>query len=241
MKNLIFCSSLLLLSGASYAGEFEQCPQFFAGGKPPEIEKRENDTELCNEAFAVLHSGSNKAPVFTAERLNSQLVSDALGEKRAKGFAPDPRIPSGQQAKSKDYAGSGFDKGHMTPAGNMPTPSAMVESFRMTNIVPQAPAFNRGVWAKYVESGVRKYASRASGDIYVITAPIYAPNSPSIGNGVRVPQYLMKLVYDPSANKAWAYWMDNDDSTTASPTISYEEVVKRTGIRFIPAIPTSTR
>jgi endonuclease G len=53
-------------------------------------------------------------------------------------------------------------------------------------MVPQAPEHNRGVWARSVEAATRKYASRATGDVYVITGPVYVPSlaeSPSIGHG----------------------------------------------------------
>jgi DNA/RNA endonuclease G (NUC1) len=105
-------------------------------------------------------------------------------------------------------------------------------------MVPQAPEHNRGVWATSVESSTRKYASRALGDIYVITGPVYVPSidlSPGIGPGhVRVPKYLFKLVYDEQKHRAWAYWHENANATPASVPISYAELVKRTGISFFP-------
>ena len=71
---------------------------------------------------------------------------------------------------------------------------------------------------------INKYAARATGDVFVITGPVYEPSisqSPSIGAGhVRVPKYLFKLVYDKDKNKAWAHWHLNDDATRASKPIS---------------------
>jgi hypothetical protein len=107
-------------------------------------------------------------------------------------------------------------------------------------MVPQAPEHNRGTWAKSVELATRKYASRADGDVYVITGPVFEPSiadSPSIGPGhVHVPKYLFKLVYDQSKNRAWAYWQLNDDATRGSRPISYAELVRRTGIEFLPGV-----
>ena len=86
----------------------------------------------------------------------------------------------------------------------------------------------------------RKYVARASGDVYVITGPVFAPSiaqSPSIGRDrVRVPKYLFKLVYDQTKNKAWAHWQENDNAARASKPISYAELVKRTGIEFLPGV-----
>jgi len=124
------------------------------------------------------------------------------------------------------------------PAGDMPTAQAMAQSFSLANMVPQAPEHNRGVWAKSVEMATRSYVKRATGDVYVITGPVYVPSiaqSPGIGPGqVRVPRYLFKLVYDQSRNRAWAYWHENNDATRASRPISYADLVKRTGISFLP-------
>lgn len=122
----------------------------------------------------------------------------------------------------------------------MPTVQAMAQSFSLANMVPQAQKHNGGAWAKSVEAATRKYAGRASGNVYVITGPAYSPSiqeSPGIGAGqVRVPKYLFKLVYDQDTNRAWAHWHLNDDSTRGSRPISYLELVKRTGINFLPGV-----
>lgn len=62
--------------------QFSQCPQFFADGLPPLVPHGTALRELCYEAFAVLHSGSTRTPVYVAQRLNRRLVLDA-DEKRA--------------------------------------------------------------------------------------------------------------------------------------------------------------
>ena len=222
----------------SHAAEnFSACPQFFANGIAPELKEHPLQRALCYDAFAVLHSGESKTPVFVAERLNRAAIS-ATGERRTNRFYPEARLRSAERATLEDYKGSGFDRGHMAPAGNMPTVQAMAQSFSLANMVPQAPDHNRVVWAKSVESSTRKYASRAIGDVYVITGPVYAPSidsSPSIGRGkVRIPKYLFKLVYDEQKHKAWAYWHENANATQASVPISYAELVKRTGISFFP-------
>jgi endonuclease G, mitochondrial len=58
---------------------------------------------------------------------------------------------------------------------------------------------------------------------------------PTIGpDRVWVPQHLFKLVYDPSTNRIWAHWLDNSDGARVGKPISYEELVRRTGIQFLP-------
>lgn len=223
----------------SKADSFSACPQFFAGGRSPVVTLGPTDRVLCYDAFAILHSGESKTAVFVAEKLNQASVADT-DEKRTNRFYPEARLRSAERATLEDYKGSGYDRGHMAPAGDMPTAQAMAQSFSLANMVPQAPEHNRGVWAKSVEAATRKYAARASGDVYIITGPVFEPNieqSPSIGAGrVRVPKYLFKLVYDQDKNRAWAHWQLNDDSTKASRPITYPELVKRTGIEFLPGL-----
>jgi endonuclease G len=240
-KSCLLALSLALVAATqSHATEdFAACPQFFANGTPPIVEKHPLQRALCYDAFAILHSGESKTAVFVAQRLNRTSIADA-DEKRTNRFFPDARLRSAERASLDDYKGSGFDRGHMAPAGDMPTAQAMAQSFSLANMVPQAPEHNRGVWAKSVEAATRKYASRATGDVYVITGPVYMPSiaeSPSIGRGqVRVPKYLFKLVYDEQKGKAWAYWQENSNGTKASPPISYRELVERTGVRFLPGV-----
>ena len=61
------------------------------------------------------------------------------------------------------------------------------------------------------------------------------PAGPRIGaNGVKVPTYLYKLVYDATTNKVWAHWQQNREGETVGRPISYQELVKRTGVEFLP-------
>lgn len=219
---------------------FSECPQFFYQGIPPAMPKAENwkPRALCFDAFAVLHSGKTRTPIYVAERLNKQHLDDAGDEVRTNEFFADARLPFAERAELNDYRGSGYDRGHMAPAGDMPTAQAMAQSFSLANVVPQAPQNNRGPWAKSVEKAVRKYVMRAKGDVYVITGPVFATSESASQkiNRVWVPDYLFKLVYDPSANKAWAYWLPNQDGVHIQGVMSYQELVNRTGVEFLPAL-----
>lgn len=227
----------LALSFPTFAAQrdFEQCRQLFANGNPPVIQHQEElrPRALCFSAFAVLHSGKSRSPFYVAERLNRQVLQGAH-EKRKDKFFADARLPRSARAELDDYKGSGYDRGHMAPAGDMATPESMAQSFSLANMVPQAPINNRKAWAG-IEKATRKYVMRAAGDVFVITGPVFDGTPPTIGtNRVWVPQHLFKLVYDPSTNRAWAHWLDNRDDAKISKPISYEELVQRTGIYFLP-------
>lgn len=219
------------------AASFKNCPQHFAGGKPPITPAAPKLRELCFDAFAVLHSGNTKTPVYVAQRLNRQILQAAKEQKRTDKFYADARLPRGERAELDDYRGSGWSRGHMAPAADMGTAEAMAQSFSLANMVPQDAKQNGGPWAK-IEDDTRKYVMRARGDVYVITGPVFEQGAKRIGGGgVAVPSHLFKLVYEPETGKSWAHWQENAPGATVGRPISYDEVVKRSGVDLLPAPP----
>lgn len=220
----------------SAGNDFEDCRQFFAHNTPPFIQHQEKlqPRALCFSAFAIFHSGTNHTPIYVAERLNKQDFNPSKKNHRTDNFYEEARLPQAERSQLDDYRDSGYDRGHMAPAGDMATSESMSQSFSLANMVPQNSYNNRKTWAG-IEKATRKYVMRAEGDVFVITGPVFDENSPTIGeNHVRVPRYLFKLVYDPSASKAWAHWIENSDEARIGKPISYEELVTRTGIDFLP-------
>ena len=116
------------------------------------------------------------------------------------------------------------------------TAAAMAQSFSLSNMVPQTEASNRGPWAE-VEKATRKYVKRAAGDVFVFTGPAFAQPVQTIGDSkVWVPNHTFKLVYDSSNQRAWAHWVANSDRPSIGRPISYNELVRRTGIEFLPGV-----
>lgn len=119
--------------------------------------------------------------------------------KRTNNFRPDPQIEGGS-ATLADYKKSGYDRGHLTPAGDMVfSREAMSETFYMSNMCPQAAAFNRGIW-KDLEDQVREWA-RLYGAAYVVSGPVLskpASEYPFIGESkVAVPEFFYKAILVP--------------------------------------------
>jgi endonuclease G len=236
VSTLLFAVSLT--ASAANPTDFRDCPQFFAAGKAPSAANLDSlrPRALCFDAFAVLHSGTTKTPVFVAEKLNRSQLLDAKGEERHDKFFAEARLPSADRAQLADFQGSGFDRGHLAPAADMPNATAMAQSFSLANMVPQAPTNNRKTWAG-IEKATRKFALRAGGDVYVISGPVFVQPVREIGPGkVRVPSHLFKLVYDASSGRAWAHWLENTNEAHAGKPITYQELVRRTGIELLPGV-----
>ena len=117
--------------------------------------------------------------------------------KRKDNFKPDPQLPT-ETNIGADYVKSGYDRGHLSPAGNyIENQVEMDESFYMSNISPQDPSFNRGIW-KRLENYERELAVEKD-TIYVITGGILKGDLKTIGdNEVAVPEYFFKIFYNDS-------------------------------------------
>jgi len=215
---------------------FAQCPQFFPEGQLPRVPAAEALRELCFSSFAILHSGQTKTPVFVAQRLNRKKLQDARGVKRNDRFYEEARLPQAERAALGDYSGSGFDRGHMAPAGDMDSDEAMAQSFSLANIVPQDARHNRGPWNQ-IEQATRKYVSRAQGDVFIFTGPVYSANPDTIGERqVAIPSHLYKVVYDATTKRAWVHWHENGPDTKVGPPISYQSFVEKTGLDFLQTV-----
>lgn len=236
LKNAIAVAALMLAAvSTSLAAnaDFSQCRQMFANGQPPALQNQAMAPRaLCYSSFAILHSGKSHTPIYVAQRLNKTQVEAKVS--RSARFFADARLPRAERAELEDYKNSGMDRGHMAPAGDMATEESMAQSFSLANMVPQYPVNNRKSWAS-IEKATRKYVMRSAGDVFVITGPAFDGTPPTIGlNRVWVPQHLFKLVYDPATNRAWVHWLDNTNEARVGKPISYEELVQRTGIKFLP-------
>jgi endonuclease G len=160
--------------------------------------------------------------------------------KRTNRFKRDPDVSSGS-ALPADYAKSGYDKGHLCPAADMKwNAKAMDETFYMSNMSPQEPGFNRGIW-KELEEQVRAWAVELK-KVYVVTGSILNDSLPTIGsaNTVSVPKYLYKIIlyHDDHENKAIAFLLPNE-SSTASITkyvVPIDSIETLTRINFFPSL-----
>lgn len=161
------------------------------------------------------------------------------GEERGNNFKMDKLVVT-ISAKSSDYTKSGYDRGHLCPAGDMGfNRVAMEESFFMSNISPQVPDFNRGIW-KELESTVRKWAINER-QVYVVTGPVFKNAQGSIGKEeVLVPGYYFKIIFDPTDEpKMIAFVLSNEksDRPLTDYVVKADEVEQLTGFDFFSQLP----
>lgn len=167
--------------------------------------------------YSICYRETYEQAEWSAYRLTrEQLVKNAS---RSDDFRPDPEIKTGSAALS-DYKGSGYDRGHLSPAADFSfSEKAMSDTFYLSNMSPQTAGLNRGLW-KDLEAKVRNWADRY-GRIYVISGPVLnkaASEFPSIGkNQVAVPEAYYKILLVP-------VYLDKEDMESPDTAFSLETI-----------------
>ncbi len=155
-------------------------------------------------------------------------------------FVPDPLLSSCTLSNA-DYRGSGYDRGHLAPSADMCYSSlTMEESFYLSNMSPQTPGFNRGIWKK-LEEQVRQWAVD-DGEVYVVTGTVLKPGLPTIGpDEITVPGCFYKVILDGSgtAMKGIAFVMPNEASQEPLQhyVVTIDSIEKLTGTNFFYMMP----
>lgn len=194
-----------------------------------------------------------RLPNWVAYELTSQ---EAQGDNPRKDkFARCPQA-QGPQADKEDYRNSGWDRGHMAPAGDMKwSAKAMDESYYFTNICPQNHELNTGDW-KELEEKCRNWAEKY-GSLYIVCGPIITDNTHgTLGeNKVVIPDKFFKVLLTQKEGK-WkgvGFIFHNppkrDSRISTKPpvnrplesyTATIDEVEAVTGLDFFHKLPDST-
>lgn len=176
----------------------QQCQQHAPYGYP----QTNNVVPICQQAYLVAYDASAKLPKVVQHTL---LPQNAIGcVARTNAFVANQYIQNG--ATPQDYAGTGYDKGHMVPDGDLSWDVQVeYESFLMTNMSPQAGSLNRGIW-KLLETSVRGWAVQLNTPFTVYTGGIYDQNDKKIGNGVVVPHGFYKIVINDKTGEVAGWY-----------------------------------
>jgi endonuclease G len=146
--------------------------------------------------YTLSYSEDHEQAEWVYYVLNSNQLNSST--ERKNNFRPDNKVKT-SSAQLYDYKGSGYDRGHLAPATDMKYNTiSMSESFFMSNMSPQSPSFNRGIWKK-IEKQFRDWSYKY-GELVIITGPVLnGENYGSIGyNKVTIPKWYYKVAIDPS-------------------------------------------
>ncbi len=233
MKNIILFIALLFC-GAVFAGQSEpltldQCKIHAPFGFPKS--RKESSTMVCRRGYVLEYDENAKIPVWVSYVLTGY---EAVGcTPRKDAFAADRSVKS--SSTPKDYLKSGYDMGHMANDGDMRWDSKVEEeSFILSNIAPQLPSLNRGIWKK-LEDYTRGWVVSRKNPLLIYVGPIYNRDlNPSIGNGVIVPSAFYKIIVDVETNEAMVFLFPHEarGRVLTSFMTSFAEVQRRTGVVF---------
>jgi endonuclease G len=219
-----------------------------AAAQKLEIPSRfQHETLTEHTAYTTSYCHSYGQPYWVAYQLNqTRLISVT---QRPSRFTPDPKITPAT-TPHEAYTKTGFDRGHLAPAADMAwSVTTMKESFYTSNICPQRPEFNRGIW-KNLESKIRDWAAQShpSGNmphLFIVTGPIFSENMINLSRTTRdtlaVPEYFFKAILDTvDSYRAIGFIIPNgkyEASKLKSFAMSIDELERKIGRDLFPELP----
>ena len=185
-----------------------QCPELY----PKEPIEVKGTIELCNSFYVSLYDKQNQRVIVVVERLKHGSIGSV---ERDNQFHSDTRI--GRNPSPSQYTNTGYDKGHMAPAGDSSSIAEMYQTFLMTNMTPQKPTLNRDA-LRMLEEHTRTLLSKSKSDMYVINVAIYNGNNSM--NGIPIPTGYWKIVIVDGMTHY--YYADNMDK---APVVEKHQVL----------------
>jgi endonuclease G len=199
-------------------------------------------TVLRNQGYVAGYSDWRRDPLWVCYRVFH--VAAPFDFPRPGGFSPDPRTAA--RVKDGDYAGSGYQRGHMAPNASIMREfgkDAQRETFLLSNICPQSPELNERVWER-LEADERKYADRFE-EVWVIDGPVFGDlnggATARLASGIAVPSAFYKILIDEEGQaggqpRVFAVIMPQNVKGTELPQeflTTVSEIQKETHLDFL--------
>lgn len=190
---------------------------------------------IRREGFAFSYSEQHEQSEWVAYELDPEDITRS--DFKRPFFEMDPKVKS-QSAHWRNYKKSGYDKGHLCPAGDRRRSySAFEETFFTSNISPQLHDFNDGVWSR-LEQKIR-YWARKNGGLYVVTGGVLSENLKTIGTEkVAVPNYFYKVLLTRDRKKMIGFLVPH--RVSEKPLYDFvtdvDTIEKMTGIDFFSSL-----
>lgn len=208
---------------------------------------------IRHQAMCLVYSEEHEQAAWVAHIIRPEVLTGKVV--RTNDFRVDPLVATGSTVEedffltqvaddgSKVYDGFGYDRGHLAPSADFRwSPTALSESYYYSNMSPQRPDFNRGIWAQ-VEGKVRGYlANHPEVQLYVVTGPVLKGDLPVVARSINqpsIPEQYFKVVMDLKNQRGIGFLLRNegsDDPVSAFAT-SIDQVEEVTGLDFFVAVP----
>lgn len=215
----------------------------------------EGEELVIHSMMALVYAEQYEQPKWVAHLITPDIINGIVG--RTNDFRPDPLIKTGS-AEEQDYflkkilADSsitydafGYDRGHLAPSADFRwSEKALSESYFYSNMSPQLPEFNRGIWSE-LEGALRAYIYRnPNTQLCIVTGPVLRENLPVISrslNQVSIPEKFWKVALDLKQKRAIGFVIPNQAAAYPLSTyaVSIDEVERLSGIDFFPVLEDS--
>jgi endonuclease G len=226
---LIFCTCTVLalsIHASSYSMEVNWEP------------KGSCDQRLQKKTYGLCYSSIHRQSLWAYHKLNTDLMSGKT--KRTNDYRRDPFVIKNPVTKY-DYSRTGFDRGHLVPAADMKkNKEIMSETFFMTNMAPQRPGLNRGIWSS-LENLTRKLVKKY-GEAVVLTLPVIKSTDPKLPKGITIPSSFAKIIFWPSKRMVLAFQIPNSSQPELRPEdfqVTVNSLESQTGLDFFWQLPDS--
>lgn len=192
---------------------------------------------IKHKSFTLSYNEKHEQADWVYYLLTKKMINGNV--ERTDDFREDESVSTGSAIKA-DYTRSGYDRGHLCPSADVRHDlEAQSETFFMSNMSPQAPGFNRGVW-KELEEQTRDYTLKHD-SVYIVTGPVLTDGLKTIGktNKVSVPEYYYKVLYSKKdGGQMIGYLMKNEglDGEPNDYIVPVDEIEKMSGLDFFPEI-----
>ena len=196
------------------------------------------DLILTKKAYSLCYSSQHRQSLWAYHLLNDELMNGRT--KRTNDYRKDPAVKKNPVTK-RDFARTGYDRGHLVPAADMKkNETLMSETFFMTNMAPQRPGLNRGIW-RTLENLTRKLVKK-SGEAVVLTLPVIKETDGRLPKGITIPSSFAKIIFWPKQKKVLAFEIPNDGQPDLRPEdfqVTVNSLEAKTGLDFFWQLPDS--
>ena len=200
----------------------------------------EGEIKLQREGYCTSYNTDNRQPNYVTWTLTPQRLQG--NAQRRSSFYEDPELADDAKSLLSDYSRSGYDRGHLCPAGdNKWSLTAMIESFLLSNICPQKHTLNSGDW-RVLEEACRTWAAEQGDTLHLVAGPLFdREKSGWLKKRVRIPNAFFKTIVNLRHGKekgiAFIFRNTTDDQPLQQAACTIDEVERLTGYDFYAELP----